>query len=174
MDGWATWILFPPPNQIFFSLQANFNLWTSSCFPWAFTQAKFFLCKGKDKPGLGWIRMRLKSHKGIFLVPTYLHRWLICYRMALRGWTPSISGTVFINALPRWNISETRLASVFTSRGLALEIAQSKVVREGSYSWEIICKGYILPSSVVLNVFFPPSDSLSSSKLKWGKYIIAS
>lgn len=61
----------------------------------------------------------------------------------------AFSGTMFINVLPRWNISETRLASVFTSKGLALEIAQSKDVREGNYSWEIIWKRYILPSLVM-------------------------
>lgn len=83
----------------------------------------------------------------------------------------AFSGTVFINVLPRWNISETRLASVFTSKGLALEIAQSKDVREGNYSWEIICKGYILPSLVMLKAFFPASGWLSSYKLKWGKYV---
>lgn len=108
----------------------------------------------------------------LLLVFTYVHCWLIYYSKALcvAGLQAS-SGTVFVNALPRWNISETRLASVFTSRGLALEIAQSKDVRAGSYSWEIICKGHVPPSPVVLNVFLPASGSLPSSKLKWGKYM---
>ena len=79
------------------------------------------------------------------LVFTYLHCWPIYYSKALcMARLQAFSGTVFISALPRWNISETRLASVFTSRGLALEIGQSKDVRAGSYSWEIICKGHVL------------------------------
>lgn len=84
----------------------------------------------------------------------------------------AFSGTVFINVLPSWNVSKTRLASVFTSKGLGLEIAQSKDVRAGNCAWEIICKGQIPPPQFCLVFLLPSSGWLSSSKLNWRKYIL--